>query len=842
MIPILYEYNETDFTSNGICRLVDTISCKVTEERNGVYECEFEYPISGKHFSDIYEGRIIACTHDDTGDIQPFDIYSHSAPINGVVTFYAHHISYRLGEITLRPFTATSCEAALQAFITYSITANPFTFWTDKAVSGDFTIEEPVTLKAMLGGTSGSILDVYGTGEYEFDKFTVKLHIHRGEDTEVEIRYGKNLADIQEDVDYSDSYTAVVPFWSGQDENQTDVLVHLQNWILSSGHTSYGNRAIVVPMDLSADFEEQPTTSQLQSAAQTRMENSEAWLPNHTIKVDFVQLWQTEEFKDYAPLQRVRLCDTISVYYPQMGITAKNQKVISVEYNVLLERYDSMTIGSAYTRFGDLISSESRRQIEEAAAALRKIINNTNYVLESEMEQAIQDATSLITGGQGGYVQFIYNANGKPEEIVILDNEDINQAQNVWRWNKNGLGFSSTGYNGTYSTAITSSGQIVADFVSTGTLSANLIKAGVLTDAVGNNYWDLTSGEFALKFRYYYFQFAYISTITNYSDYDVQGGNGPVGAALFYRQGSVYSDIVTENGIFLLPQGYGVGSDPPRIVEICESLTDSSVKSIDKAGNGDVWMTWYQKYSSSTATRYVLDRMWTKTKYCIVIRPDGNKTNNTCFSFSSNHLFYASEGIDSVNGRSATNSTSISSMAPLEFRLNATQIALKSSDTRYIVFGGSGNTIRLDSNTSFRYTSSYWQIESSARSGYIAVASSSTRRYKHDIKPVQDEILDPHRLYNLQAKQYVYNGDVPLQYWDMRDQTLCGFIAEDVADIYPSAAIKNYETGQIESWDERRILPPMLELIKEQKQQIDSLEERVAMLEQKLEEILCTLS
>ena len=136
MIPILYENTETAFTTNGLGRL-NCIRCIVTEERNGIYECEFDLPVSDPMFEEVKIGRIIACTHDEEGDVQPFDIYKKSEPINGVVTFYASHISYRLNEITVEPFTALSCSAALTALKTNSVGANPFTFTTDKARFAD---------------------------------------------------------------------------------------------------------------------------------------------------------------------------------------------------------------------------------------------------------------------------------------------------------------------------------------------------------------------------------------------------------------------------------------------------------------------------------------------------------------------------------------------------------------------------------------------------------------------------------------------------------------------------------------------------------------------------------
>ena len=115
------------------------------------------------------------------------------------------------------------------------------------------------------------------------------------------------------------------------------------------------------------------------------------------------------------------------------------------------------------------------------------------------MNSAIAEATGLITGQTGGYVVINTDGGGKPYELLILDAPAITDAVNVWRWNVGGLGFSSNGYNGPYETAITEDGQIVADFITSGTLVANIIKAGVLQSQDGSSYWDLETGEVVLR-------------------------------------------------------------------------------------------------------------------------------------------------------------------------------------------------------------------------------------------------------------------------------------------------------------------------------------------------------
>ena len=112
---------------------------------------------------------------------------------------------------------------------------------------------------------------------------------------------------------------------------------------------------------------------------------------------------------------------------------------------------------------------------------------------------AINQSSKLITGNNGGYVITILDpVTGQPQELVICDTGDINTAQKVWRWNQNGLGYSSTGYNSLdYEIAITAEGQIVADFITVGILNADIIKAGVLRSADGMSEINMTDGTFS---------------------------------------------------------------------------------------------------------------------------------------------------------------------------------------------------------------------------------------------------------------------------------------------------------------------------------------------------------
>ena len=505
MIPILYSADETRYITNGIGRLSDCITATVSEERNGVYELEFQYPITGEHFDEIKIGRIVAVTHDDKGDIQPFVVYARTVPdLRGVVTFNAHHISYKLNEVVVMPYSAGSVAAALEGIVTHSVGANPFTFWTDKTTVGDFENTAPRNARNMLGGEENSILDVFGAGDYEFDNFEVKLHAHRGQDTDVEIRYSKNLVDLSQKIDESGSYNAIVPYWMDTEGNLVtlpeEILIYSglepqiayltdHNLIIIRTETDEPievayTQIKAAPMDLSDVFEEIPTEEELRNAARARFEASNAWVPSENLEIDFVQLWQTEEFKEYSALQRVSLCDTVSVYYEAVGIVKVKQRVIKTVYNVLLDRYDKIELGTPQTSLGQAIKADVMQEVPTT----------------SMMDNAIKHATDMIRGGLGGYVVMTPGPNGYPQEILIMDTPDVDTAVNVWRFNQGGLGHSSNGYQGPFSDiALTQDGKINASMITTGIMNANLIRAGMIQDVSGRNYWNLETGQFVTQ-------------------------------------------------------------------------------------------------------------------------------------------------------------------------------------------------------------------------------------------------------------------------------------------------------------------------------------------------------
>lgn len=473
MIPILFPSDATDFSTQGLGALSAAISCTVTEERNGMYELELVYPMLGVHFAEIQDRCQIYAIPSPYRDPQPFRIYRHTKPMGGKVTFYAQHISYDLLGIPLNPCSAGSAAAAMVALQGNAAISSPFSFWTDKSTVAEWSVKVPAASRSVLGGQTGSILDVYG-GEYEWDGYTVKLHQERGRDNGVVIRYGKNLNDLEQDRNISSVVTGIYPYWS--DINGENLVVCDPPIIQAPGTYDFTR---VIPVDFSADFDEAPTQDQLKSQAETYVVANQIGVPKVSITVSFVQLEQAMGYEDLRLLEKVDLCDTVTVQYEALGVDAK-AKVIRIETDVLRERYNEVELGDAKSTLADTIINQGQ-EIQQRPT-------------QSDLQQAITNATKWITNGKG-YMVPIFDGAGNWSELCSLDQQSLTEAQNVWRWNNGGFGHSSDGYNGPYRTAITQDGHINADFVDIGTLVANIIKTGVLSSKDGKTFvLDLDAG------------------------------------------------------------------------------------------------------------------------------------------------------------------------------------------------------------------------------------------------------------------------------------------------------------------------------------------------------------
>lgn len=490
MIPVLFKADATNFSTFGIGTLTDTISCEVTEERNGAYECVLKYPITGAHYAEIRRERLIKAKPNDTSGNQMFRIYRITKPLNGIVKVYAQHLSYDLTAIATPAWDSTPItpQLAIEHAFDAALTSHRFTFRTDYTEAKAFTISKPKSLRAVLGGEEGSLVSLWG-GEFEWDNYTVIHHQGRGTSTGVVIEYGKNLTSLEHDADTTNVYTDMLPYAVMTDLDGNETVITLTEQILPiSDSTLVQRKTLIKDFTDSFEMDEVITEEALRSKAERYLQNNPLGVETPTLKVSFEPLWKQPEYA--AVLERVSLCDRVTIRHTALGVSAK-AKVVTTEYDTLAEKYISITLGSVKSTLIDSVT-DATNAAENAAQKVDRF--------PSLMASAIQHATQLITGQNGGYVVLnTESENGYPYELLVMDAPKIEDAVNVWRWNVGGLGFSNKGYNGPFETAITSDGQIVADFITSGTLVANIIKAGILSSQDGSSYWNLETGEVVLR-------------------------------------------------------------------------------------------------------------------------------------------------------------------------------------------------------------------------------------------------------------------------------------------------------------------------------------------------------
>ena len=440
MIPILFAATATNFQTNGIGRLADAISCVVSEERNGEYEMRMEYPITGAHYSDIGNSKIIVVKASQTAGLQAFRIYKISKPISGRVTVLCRHISYQLAYIPFKAFSATSLAGALAGFKSMALEPCPFTLTADFTSTSSFAVPLPASIRSYLGGREGSIIDVYGGGaEWEWDNYNCILHAHRGSDKGVVLRYGKNITDVEQEENIENTITGIMPYWKAEDS-----VVTLAAPVESSTAGNFPFPRTVVK-DFSDQWDNAPTQAQLTAYTQSYIRANNIGIPAISINVSFVNLPDTVEYKDIAPLETVSLCDTITVEFAKLGISAK-AKVVKTEYDVLRERYDRLTVGDARATLSSTIEDQM------TAINQRPTIDQTRTDIDR--------ATGVLNAGLRGHVIINRNDEGWANEILFLDNANVALAKNVLRINTNGIGFSTTGYQGPYYQSWTIDGHL----------------------------------------------------------------------------------------------------------------------------------------------------------------------------------------------------------------------------------------------------------------------------------------------------------------------------------------------------------------------------------------------
>ena len=370
-------------TSNGLGQL-NPISCKVSEELNGLFECELEVLQSDKHFKDLSEGGILKMSVNDTDSEQMFRVYFISKAINGVCTVKGQHITYDLSKVPVQPFTATGAVNVKNSLVSNIIGSYPFTMSTDITnTTSTFKLSIPRSFRECLGGYEGSVLDVFRC-EYKWDNLEVKMLARRGADNGVRIAYGKNLTDFNQEENIENVYDGVLGY------AVVDDVAYMASAVYNKTSATDPKVKIV---DFSDKYEsgDVPTGAELLSYATTYATNNDIEVPNVNISVKFIALSQTEEYKNILPLERVSLGDTVHVYFEKLGVEASS-RVVKTVWNVLLNKYDEIELGQTKANLNTVLN--------EVSQSIDENIGST----ESYLYEQMQTMTKLIANGMGLHI------------------------------------------------------------------------------------------------------------------------------------------------------------------------------------------------------------------------------------------------------------------------------------------------------------------------------------------------------------------------------------------------------------------------------------------------------
>ena len=421
---ILYDTEELEFETLGLGVLRDAISVSVTEELNGLFELTIEYPIDGYLFNELKFTRIICCKSNPYSKPQPFRIYSISTPINRTVTINAAHISYDLSGFIVDPFSATNLDETIAGLKNNVYGDCPFEYVHIVNESGNINVSEPKSVRSVLGE---HVSKAYQP-DFTFDGLTVIMEDKRGSETGVNIVYGKNLIDINQEENNTNVYTGVYPFWRDDEDNVT---VLDERVIKTPGTWKYTK---IYPLDLSNEFKNMPTQEEMKAFTETYIEVYSLGIPEISLSISVLQLNGTNYEREMLT-GKINLGDTITVQFPDAKVNAK-ARCIKTVYDPLQNRYETLELGDAVRTLADSIISSSQ-----------DIDNKINAAKESTKEY-VDDAVLNVTKPKEGSV--LLYPNDKPEALLVMDSTNISAAQTIWKFNKDGLSRSSDGYNGTY--------------------------------------------------------------------------------------------------------------------------------------------------------------------------------------------------------------------------------------------------------------------------------------------------------------------------------------------------------------------------------------------------------
>lgn len=377
----LFDSSEKKFSSQsmGLGIITDAITCEVVEERNGIFELEMEYHISGIMYNDIQSGRFIVTEPNPYDNPQPFRIYYISKPFNGLINVKAQHISYDMSGYPVSPIDVgyTFVDHVLKDVLPeHVLVESPFKFEAhiDKNSEtnggnhlngqGVFRTNTPQSqrsiLDAIINPTDGNGFDFSASisgPEYKFDVYNVSLYENRGQNRGVSIKYGKNLTDITQEEDIGEMYTAVYPFFYNDEWGFIDIttatsgIPYENRFVSVNSNARYSYEKIYV-LDITNDWKNKhdlsdnhPSSEEIEELAKEYIKkNPNLGTPKISLTVSFEDLSKTTEYEKLNIKEEVQLCDLITVEFPKLNISTV-VKCIKTTYDAISGKYSSIDLG-----------------------------------------------------------------------------------------------------------------------------------------------------------------------------------------------------------------------------------------------------------------------------------------------------------------------------------------------------------------------------------------------------------------------------------------------------------------------------------------------------------------
>lgn len=441
MIPVLFSKEEKQFRSYGIGPLFETLHAEVKRERNGQYFLYMTYPQNGQQASVFKEGMRIKADAGRRTPWQTFEITRINRRSDAIIEIWADHISMRLAKTMIKPKVEihdVDAETALRRWVSQLVGDDEWEVWSniDTVGSTAWSVDSVENARQALGGTRGSILDVWG-GEFEFDNKRVNLWQNLGRKTPVVLEYGRNITKIEKENKEETVYTSIYPFARAEE----DKIITIPNYIVDGKYIEMYDHKKIKLVDFSGEFdteENKPTAEKLQKLAEKYVEQNDVGAPHEHIKIEYVDLSKTLDYQNVRYIEEVELCDRIPIYYPKFDIYSKEAKVVVITYNVIKDENKSIELGVIGRGFGSTVASSLSGRMHELeqlqaqqSGQVQSLVNSAgNRIWYGEPPDDIEHKIGDVKFIQNGKYQQMYIWDGSQWKLII-DTEHLDRVEKL---------------------------------------------------------------------------------------------------------------------------------------------------------------------------------------------------------------------------------------------------------------------------------------------------------------------------------------------------------------------------------------------------------------------------